>query len=81
MHFESDGDIWRPFETLKELELVKKNKKALPRLQLLRQGVCSAHVRSDALPLRHEAQTFKGKTTKYILKVCTKTSIVMLLKL
>ena len=59
-----------------------KNKKAPPRLELLRQGKCSAHVKSDALPLRHEAQTFEGgKTTKYIVKVCTKTSIVMLLKL
>ena len=80
MYFESDGNIWQPFETLKEL--VKKNKKAPPRLELLHRGKCSAHVRSDALPLRHEAQTFEGgKTTKYIVKVCTKTSIVMLLKL
>ena len=46
---------------------------APPRLELLRRGKCSAHVQSDALPLRHEAQTFEvSKITKYIVKVCTK---------
>ena len=71
MHFESDDDIWRPFETLKELRTCfKKSKKALPRLELVRRGKCPARVKSDALPLRHEAQTFEsGKTTKYIVSL------------
>ena len=47
----------------------------------MRRGKCPAHVsKSDALPLSHEVWTFEiGKTTKYIVKVCS--SIVMLLKL